>query len=113
MNINYVCLNCYACIIFFGKIDYYYIYYYILYMYNICVQMQVCYIELYYTDMLPICACVRACVCVCTFAHAYMLAWVHLCQRAWDGGDLVVGWLSVSFGGCVWMCVGLCVGVFV
>ena len=49
---------------------------------------------------------------MCTFAHACMLAWVHLCQRAWDG-DLVVGWLSVSVGGCVWMCFGVSVSVYV
>ena len=60
MNIDYVCLNSYACILYLCKIDYYYTYYYILYLYNICVQMQACYIGLYYADMLTSCACVRA-----------------------------------------------------
>ena len=53
--------------------------------------------------------CVCLCVHVCACLHA---AWVHLCQRVWVG-DLVVGWLIVSVGGCVWMCVGVCEGVFV
>ena len=72
-------------------------------------KFRVCYIGLYYTDMLPSGACVRACVCVCvcvcTCAHAYMLAWVQLCHRVWVGVS-VVGWLSVGVGRCVCGCVG-------
>ena len=58
MNINYVCLNCYACIIYFVKLTI--TIHTIIYLYNICVQMQACYIGLYYTDMLPSFACVHS-----------------------------------------------------
>ena len=117
MNIDYVCLNCYACIIYFVKLT---ITIHTIIYFTCTTFVYKCrYVILGYTIQtccLVVRVCVRErvcdCVCVCKCVHACMLAWVHLYQRVWVG-DLVVGWLNMSVGGCVWMCVDVSVSVCV